>query len=288
MTTCFMLELIKIKIPEEKILKLAENIKGLSVICGAILAAKSYKKPIADARLSGDFVTERVQIHKAVRFWAGRVFDYFQVDLNVINPENLPSSGPVVYVSNHQSYGDIPLYFHAIKNHQVGFIAKDSLEKAPLFGYWVKASRGLFLKRGDARASLQTINEGAELLKQGFSLVIFPEGTRSHGSQMSDFKPGSMKLATKARVPIVPVTINGTYRMYEETGIMTKGVHIDFMVHKPIDTASLSRAELADLPERVESIIRQGLTTLTKKKKTQGTPHNEVCLYYMFFSSVNH
>ncbi|MBR5229894.1 MAG: 1-acyl-sn-glycerol-3-phosphate acyltransferase [Firmicutes bacterium] len=245
-------------------MKLTENLKGLSVICGAIFAAKKYKKTIADARRSGDLESERAQIHEAVSFWAGRVFDYFEVDVNVINAENLPDQGPVVYVSNHQSYADIPLYFHTIKNHQVSFIAKDTLEKAPLFGYWIRNSRGLFLRRGDARASLATINEGAELLKQGFSLVIFPEGTRSHCSEMSDFKPGSLKLATKAKVPIVPVTINGTYRMYEETGIMTKGVHIDFVVHEPIDTAGLSRSELAELPERVETAIRTGLSQLIK------------------------
>jgi 1-acyl-sn-glycerol-3-phosphate acyltransferase len=245
-------------------LKLLNNAKGLSVICGAILKAKPYKKTIADARQAGEHEKERELILEAVNGWAGKIFDYFETDINIINPENLPVSGPVVYVSNHQSYADIPLFFHVIKNHQVSFIAKDSLEKAPLFGYWTKTSRGLFLKRGDARASLQTINEGAELLKQGFSLVIFPEGTRSHCSEMADFKPGSLKLATKARVPIVPVTVNGTYHLFEETGVMTKGVHIDIIVHESIDTAELSRADLAALPEKVEAIVRGGLETLKK------------------------
>lgn len=245
-------------------MKIINNAKGLSVICGSILDAKNYKKTIAYARQAGDFEREREQILEAVQFWTKRVFDYFETDINIINPENIPAEGPVVYISNHQSYADIPLFFNSISTHQISFIAKDALEKAPLFGDWTKITRGLFMKRGDARASLQTINEGAELLKQGFSLVIFPEGTRSHSSQMGDFKPGSLKLATKARVPIVPVTINGSYRMYEETGTMTKGVHIDFMVHKPIETISLSRTELTELPEKVESIIRSGLAELVK------------------------
>jgi len=245
-------------------LKLADNAKGFSVICGAILKAKNYKKAIADARQACDHEKERQLILEAVRGWAGEVFNYFETDINIINPENLPASGPAVYISNHQSYADIPLFFHAVRNHQVSFIAKDSLEKAPLFGYWIRTSRGLFLKRGDARASLQTINEGAELLRQGFSLVIFPEGTRSHCSEMADFKPGSLKLATKAKVPVIPVTVNGTYHMFEETGTMTKGTHIDFMVHKPINTADLSRAELAALPEKVEAIVRSGLEKLTR------------------------
>ena len=111
-------------------------------------------------------------------------------------------------------------------------------------------------------ASLQTINDGAELLKQGFSLVIFPEGTRSHCAEMGEFKAGSLKLATKAKVPIVPVTISGTYHFFEETGAITWGVHVDVIIHEPIDTANLSRAELAELPEKVEGTIRNGLESL--------------------------
>ena len=101
-----------------------------------------------------------------------------------------------------------------------------ALSKIPIFGKWVTRIRGIYIHRGDARASLKTINEGVEYLKQGFSLVIFPEGTRSRSSAMAEFKHGSFKLATKARVPIVPVTLNGGYHTYEETGKVTKGMPI--------------------------------------------------------------
>lgn len=64
-------------------------------------------------------------------------------------------------------------------------------------------------------------------------------------------------------MPVVPVTLNGGYHTYEERGAVTKGCHIDFMVHKPIETKDMSRSELAELPHRVEEIIRGGLETLT-------------------------
>ena len=83
---------------------------------------------------------------------------------------------------------------------------------------------------------------------------------------MAVFKPGSFKLATKARVPIVPVSINGGYKTFEEHGVMTKGAHIDFMVHPVIETAGLSRQELADLPEKVEAIVRGGLEDILAGK----------------------
>ena len=96
--------------------------------------------------------------------------------------------------------------------------------------------------------------------------MIFPEGTRSRSSEIGEFKAGSFKLATKARVPIVPVTIDGGYKTFEETGAMTKGVHIDFMVHPAIETAGLSRQELAGLHEKVEDIVRSGLEEILAGK----------------------
>lgn len=251
---------------EETKLKLFDNIAGFNAIAGAVLSVSEYKKPIDEAKAAGDFDRERELIVKAANQWGDRVVDYFKADINVIHPENLPDHGPVVYICNHQSYADVLTFFHVIRKHQVSFIAKDALGKIPVFGDWILRTRGICIHRGDARASLQTINEGVGYLKQGFSLVIFPEGTRSRSSEIGEFKAGSFKLATKARVPIVPVTIDGGYKTFEETGAMTKGVHIDFMVHPAIETAGLSRQELAGLHEKVEDIVRSGLEEILAGK----------------------
>ena len=247
-------------------MKLIDNIAGFNAIAGAVLSVGRYRKTIDAAKAAGDFDREREEIIKATNEWGAKVVKYFQADVNIINPENMPLSGPVVYICNHQSYADILTFFYVIRNHQVSFIAKDALGKIPVFGGWILKTRGICIHRGDARASLQTINEGVEYLKQGFSLVIFPEGTRSRSSQMGEFKPGSFKLATKARVPIVPVTIDGGYKTFEEHGVMTKGAHIDFMVHPAIETAGLSRQELAELPKKVEDIVRGGLEDILAGK----------------------
>lgn len=248
-------------------MKLFNNIYGLLTIIGGMNKLKENRAAIENAKASGDVKKEQEEILKACQIWSSHIVDEFKVDFTVINPENLPAEGPVVFIANHQSYADILSFLYNIKNHQVAFIAKDSLSKIPVFGKWVSRIRGIYIQRGDARASLRTINEGVEYLKQGFSLVIFPEGTRSRSSNMAEFKHGSFKLATKARVPIVPVTLDGGYHTYEETGKVTKGCHIDFMVHKPIETKDMSRAELAELPAVVEGIIRDGLEKLVNEKK---------------------
>lgn len=236
-------------------MKIFDNITGFTYIGQSFFHFGKDKKKIDRLRQQGEKEKERQAIHEAVSKWTGMIVKHFKTQIEIINPENLPQEGPVVYVSNHQSYADI-LTFLNITKHQVGFIAKDSLNKIPVFADWTARVRSLFIKRGDARESLKTINEGAELLKEGYSLIIFPEGTRSRGSKMAQFKPGSLKLATKAKVPVVPVTINGSYKMFEEHGKLTKNVTIEMIIHSPIDTAELDRKQQQELGEKVEDIIR--------------------------------
>ena len=83
---------------------------------------------------------------------------------------------------------------------------------------------------------------------------------------MNEFKAGSFKLATKAKVPVVPIALNGTYHLYEETNTIKKKATIDIVIHPPIETSSLDRHETAVLPTTVENIIRSSFNELVKKE----------------------
>lgn len=247
-------------------LNLLKNIpKGFKLLC-SVRVFKHYIKDLEAARAVGDFEKERAVVAEGGHRWASTVADMFDMRINVVGIENIPKDGAVVFISNHQGYADIPAFFYALKDRSVGFVAKDNFEKIPYLRKLVGYIRGVFIKRGDPREALKSINEGVETLKQGFSLVIFPEGTRSRGGEMKDFKPGSFKLATKAKVPIVPVTINGTYKIFEETGVI-KGGDVDFVFHPAIDTASLDRHQIASLIGDVEGTIRTTLDQLVLKDK---------------------
>lgn len=250
-------------------MKIVRNLKMGYKLFKSIRIFNSSIRQIALTRATGDMVKERAEISMTTNKWALKVVDLFKIKLNVIGEENLPEHGPVVFISNHQGYADIVAFLAAIKNIQISFVAKDTLRKAPYFGKWIVTTRGVFIKRGDVRSSLTSINQGADLLKQGFSLIIFPEGTRSQGKEMKKIKPGSFKLATKALVPLIPVTINGSYKLYEETGYLTKGQTIDFVIHKPIDTAKLNRNQLKELPIDVENIIKNCLNELNENEKKE-------------------
>lgn len=239
-------------------MKLLNNILGLGYIAYTLFTIRRYKKLIERLKQEGRKEEQRQAIAEVCHIWSDKVAKHFKTNIKVINPENLPEEGPCVYVSNHQSYADILVLLNVIK-HQTGFIAKDELASIPVFSKWILRIGSLFILRGDVRESLKTISEGVDMIKDGYSLVIFPEGTRSRGDKMGEFKPGSLKLATKAKAVVVPLTINGSYKMYEEPGQITKNVTIEITVHKPIDTSQMDRKELAGLSEVLEETIKNAL-----------------------------
>lgn len=249
-------------------MNIIKNIPNGFILFESIFDYKPYLKKIEALRQDGKFEEERALIAEVTGKWAKDAERKFDMHLTIEGQENIPEGACAFYV-NHQGYGDIPTMFRVCEGKQVGFVAKDSAEKLPFISDWIKASQGVFIKRGETREGLKAIKKGAEKLKNGYSLVIFPEGTRSHCSDMAEFKAGSFKLATKAGVPIVPVTINGSYHMFEDRDVITKGAVIDVIVHPAIETAGMARSEQNQLPERVEQIVREGLEILVERDKNR-------------------
>ena len=241
-------------------MKVIGNIPYLLFLANNVIWADRFAKEIDSMREQGNIESEKALINKALKGWSQRILDKWDWTINAKGLENLPEDGPAVFISNHQGFADVLPFMNCVP-FQVGFIAKSEIKKVPHFSKWIERVRGLYIDRGDARASLRTISEGADYLKQGFSMVIFPEGTRAKGPdhQTGDFHPGSFKLATKAKAPIIPVTINGTYKLYEEPGVVQKHMSFDVTFHPMIDTAAMDRHEQAALPEMVKKIIESAL-----------------------------
>lgn len=242
-------------------MKLIPNIPGAIKLYTTLKHLNRFKREIEDAKAKGDYERERIYIQKAENTWANNVMKIFGSDLTVHGQENIPEKGPVVFIGNHQGYADIIAYFAALSSIPFGFVAKDNLGKIPAYGKWILRTRGVFIHRNDSRASLKAIDEGIELIKKGFSMMIFPEGTRSKGGEMGEFKRGAFKLATKPGVPIIPVSINGSHKMFEETGVF-KGAKIDVIVHPAIETKGLSKPEEKQLTAKVEKIVKDGVIEL--------------------------
>lgn len=247
-------------------MKIIRNIPMIVEFVLALPELKRHKKNIYKYRALNDLEKEREFILKATSTWGRRIVNDLNIDLNIIGKENMPENGPVVFVANHQGYGDIPICCAALDKFQTGFIAKSSLSKLPLYGEWIKNIRSVMIDREDPRESLRAIETAIDFINQGFSIVVFPEGHRSKGNDMGEFKKGSLRLATKPGVPIVPISINGTYRLFEEKGYMQGNFKVDFLIHPAIETAGLSRPEASNLAETVEQIVKKGLKELKNNK----------------------
>lgn len=197
-------------------------------------------------------------IYETAQRWAQRLVNLTGARIQVIGKENIPAEGPVLFVSNHQGNFDIPILLGFIDKPKA-FIAKKELKKIPILCTWMEYMQCVFIDRGDPRQSLKAINRGAELLKEGYSQVIFPEGTRSEDGTMGEFKPGSLKLALKAKVPIIPVTIKGAYDMMPKGEWKIRAAKVEVIISPAVLTENLSMKESNELTENVKNIIESNL-----------------------------
>ena len=174
----------------------------------------------------------------------------------VLGLENIPADHPVLFVGNHRSIFDIILAGSLIK-YPVGFVAKKELQGTPIT-LIMEEIHCLFLDREDPRQGLKTILTAIDYVKSGISMFIFPEGTRCKvEGTFLPFHAGSFKIATKAKVPIVPVTIVGMGDVFEDHYPRLKWAPVVIEFGKPIETADMDRNAQKDLPDKVKALMEE-------------------------------
>ncbi len=196
------------------------------------------------------------------KVWATKQLSCAGVKVIVTGEENLPKQN-VLFISNHQGNFDIPVQMVYL-NKPKGFIAKKSIEKFPVVNRYMYLMNSLFLDRDDMKDAARVILEGIKILKNGHSLIIYPEGTRAKSSNVGEFKNGAIKLATKANVLIVPVSIDGTYKIMEAQNNKVKPGTVRLHIHEAIDPSTLSKEEIKELSDRLKNIIETKVTELHK------------------------
>ena len=173
--------------------------------------------------------------------------------MNVDGLDNVPEHGRIIYIGNHQGYADIPFLMANLPT-TVGFIAKKELGKIPILTHWMKAINCVFIDRGHLRQAMRKIGQGINKAASGYPMVIFPEGTRSRSSRIGPFKSGSILLAAKAGITIVPVTINNTYKVFEKDNKIMPA-ELELTVHPCIETKGMNEEEQKDLTLKLWNII---------------------------------
>jgi 1-acyl-sn-glycerol-3-phosphate acyltransferase len=173
--------------------------------------------------------------------------------VEVTGLENLPAHDRICFVSNHQGNFDI-LLINGYIPKTIGFITKKELGRLPVFNLWMKATGCIFIDRHDIHQSLEALERGVENIRAGWPMLIFPEGTRSRKREMGAFHPGSLKMAVRAGATILPLTVDGTYRMFEEQRRVKRGKCIRLTIHPPLEAGKFrdkKRTELAGVLSRI-------------------------------------
>jgi len=172
--------------------------------------------------------------------------------------ENVPTDKPVMYAANHNSFFDVILTFTPLPG-RVAYLAKKEFRKYFFLSIWMIFIKCLFLDRKDIKQGLKTILAAIENTKNGVSMFVFPEGTRSKDGKMLEFHEGSFKIATKAGVPIIPVAITNTAEIFERhlPKISAEKVTIEF--GKPINTSELPKETLKTIGAYTQGIIQEML-----------------------------
>jgi len=166
--------------------------------------------------------------------WCALLF----VKVKVQGKENIDKNTSYVFAANHQGAYDI-FTVYGYLGHNFKWMMKKSIEKIPFVGFACKMSEQILVDRTSPMAMARSIIDAKKRLRNGMSIVIFPEGTRTYDGRMTYFKRGAFKLAIDFKLPIVPLTIDGSYKILPRTSIFNiKYGTIILTIHKPIPPGS--------------------------------------------------
>jgi 1-acyl-sn-glycerol-3-phosphate acyltransferase len=213
-----------------------------------------YTIVLGTASLMGSLFERRGRFaHGCARTWSWLILATTGVSVDVRGLEHLNPARTYIFVSNHQSIYDIPVIFANLP-YQLRIIAKESLGSFPFLGWHLRRSGHLLVdrKRPD-RAGI--LGRWRALVKEGLSLIIFPEGTRSADGRLAPFKAGSFLLAIEAKLPIVPVSVDGTRLVMHKGELTTRPGAVRLTLHPPVETEALDVSAARDLAEQVRGVV---------------------------------
>ena len=192
-------------------------------------------------------------------FWAGSSWSKFTllvfgVKVKVRGMENISPDGAYIFVTNHASMFDIPAIMSVLPRVRIMF--KKELSYVPLWGWALKWGHHIMVDRAKGSEAMKSLNRAAEAIKTGGSVILFAEGTRTRDGKMLPFKRGAFTLAAKSGVPIVPITINGSFKILPKSSLDIRPSPIELLMDKPIDTSCIAtREEEIALMNKVREII---------------------------------
>ena len=189
--------------------------------------------------------------------WARGIFAMTGIRVVVEQRAPMPD-GPVVFVSNHVNSIDIPAVMVGLPRPFL-YVARHELRSWPIVGWVLEKTACLFIERDNPRKALASLRRAGERVRGGESVLLFPEGGRSHSHALLPFMRGPFLLAVEAGVPVVPVTLVGHAGVLSKARRAARPGETRLVLGAPLPTSGLSRADAAGLGERVRAVIQSEL-----------------------------
>jgi 1-acyl-sn-glycerol-3-phosphate acyltransferase len=194
------------------------------------------------------------QQHAVARMWGRAMLRCAFSPVTVEHAERLPASITAVYASNHLSYFDTPVVYAKLP-FQFRILAKAPLWKIPFVGWYLNRSGQVPIDQTSMRAGVVSLARGAKTLQAGMPMVIFPEGGRAFNGELQPMLSGAAWMAIKAQVPLVPLTLVGTYELLPIHVYALRPRAVKMIVGEPISTVGMTGKDADALTERLFAVI---------------------------------
>ncbi len=198
-----------------------------------------------------------VSFHANSRIWARTILLLCGVKVAVRGLEHIKPGQNYVYVCNHASMFDIPSIIAAVPD-QIRIVYKKELERIPIFGWGLKWGSYIGIDRGRGADAMQSLEEAAQIIRNGASVLLYAEGTRTEDGKLQPFKRGAFNLAVRAGVPVIPLTINGSFGILRKNSFVVKPGSVEVILSQPIAVPSSGGREAEmELMEQVHAVIER-------------------------------
>ncbi len=230
------------------------TVKWFTKFFTTLLERTSELKKVQEMKKTQSWREYRPFVDEILYDWLNPMVDMAGVKFEATGIDKIPENEPIIYTPNHAGAFDIPAIVLTAPKPPI-FMAKKELGKIPVLKNWMDAVDCVFVDRNNKNSAHSSLQQAIDAVKDGRSIVVFPEGTRSKTGELGEFRGGAMKIAMETGAKVVPVLLEGTRDRLEATGNVTAGtVYVTYL--DPIETKGLTKEDFFKMPAEIKDLIQ--------------------------------
>lgn len=188
------------------------------------------------------------------KMWAPVIFWLLGIKVKVSGLSNIDKTTPSIFVANHSSLLDIPACVMSIPVN-LNFIAKQELKKTPVVGWYISATKQIYIDRKDKAKARQSMANAAQRIREGKNVLSYSEGTRSINGEVQVFRRGAFIIAMEGDIPITPVAIIGAHECLPSGSFKVNRGTIEVIIGKPFKPSDLPHLKIEDFAEHARQQV---------------------------------